>query len=80
LAAVVEVEEIDSVVEAAAAVAVKTVEVNEDELYREPRKVLAGQRSSWLKRSISRRSPLLLLHSMDCLEELGEAVRVVAND
>jgi hypothetical protein len=73
LAAVVEleVEEIDIVVAATAAVAVKTVEVDEDELQGERRKVLAGRRNSWVRRSFSRRPPLLPPQSMDCLNELG---------
>ena len=60
-------EEIDIVVAAVAAVAVKTVEVDEDELQGERSKVLAGRRSSWVRRSFSRRPPLLLLQSMDLL-------------
>lgn len=60
-----ELDEMDVVV---AAVAVKTVEVDEDELQGERSKVLAGRRSSWVRRSFSRRPPLLLLQSMDCLD------------
>jgi len=68
LAAVVEVEEVDIVVvsAAAAAVAVKAAEVDEEELQGERRRELqlAG-RSSWARRSLRRRPPLLLPQSMD---------------